>query len=105
MRNKKGFTLVAAIFILLVMTLLAVTTSTFISSDAVIAVKNYYSQDAFYVASSGMEYYLKQLDDDEKIRLHKSFHPDLKKYLLKCINWLETGIVKPTGEKNEIDKG
>ena len=65
MRNKAGFTLVAAIFILLVMTLLAVTTSTFISSDAVIAVKNYYSQDAFYIASSGMEFYLKQLDDDD----------------------------------------
>lgn len=43
------------------------------------------------------------LSDDEKIRLHKSFHPDLEEYLLKCINWLETGIVKPTGEKNEID--
>ncbi|MEE8638343.1 MAG: pilus assembly PilX N-terminal domain-containing protein [Candidatus Margulisiibacteriota bacterium] len=61
---KKGFTLIGAIFIVLVMTLLAITTSTFISSDAVIAVKNYHSQDAFYIASAGVEYYLKQLDGD-----------------------------------------
>ncbi|MFH1683392.1 MAG: pilus assembly PilX N-terminal domain-containing protein [Candidatus Margulisiibacteriota bacterium] len=65
MENKKGFTLVAAVFILLVMTLLAITTSTFVASDAVVAVKNYNSLDAFYIASSGMEYYMKQLDGDD----------------------------------------
>ncbi len=65
MGGEEGFTLVAAIFIILVLTLLAITTSTFISSDAVIAVRNYYSQDAFYIASSGSEYYLKQLDGDD----------------------------------------
>ncbi|MFH1347336.1 MAG: pilus assembly PilX N-terminal domain-containing protein [Candidatus Margulisiibacteriota bacterium] len=65
MENKKGFTLIAAVFILLVMTLLAITTSTFISSDAVVAVRNYNSLDAFYIASSGMEYYMKLLDDDD----------------------------------------
>ncbi|MEE8638342.1 MAG: pilus assembly PilX N-terminal domain-containing protein [Candidatus Margulisiibacteriota bacterium] len=62
---KQGFTFIAAIFIVLVITLLAITTSTFISSDAVIAVKNYHSQDAFYIASAGVEYYLKQLDGDD----------------------------------------
>ncbi len=61
---KKGVTLIAAVFIVLVMTLLAITISTYVSSDAVIAVKNYNSLDAFYVAASGVEYYLKQLDGD-----------------------------------------
>jgi hypothetical protein len=65
MENNKGFTLVAAIFIILVMTFLAITTSTFIASDAVLAVNNYRSLDAFYIASTGMEYYLKLLDDDD----------------------------------------
>jgi len=65
MGGKRGFTLIAAIFVILVLTLLAITTSTFISSDSVIAVRNYHSQDAFYIASSGSEYYLKQLDGDD----------------------------------------
>lgn len=57
--------MIAAVFILLVMTLLAITTSTFVSSDAVIAVRNYNSMDAFYIASSGIEYYMKLLDNDD----------------------------------------
>ena len=64
MNNRKGFALIAAVFIVLVMTLLAIVTSTFVSSDAQIAVKNHYSQDAFYISSAGMEYYLKLLDGD-----------------------------------------
>jgi hypothetical protein len=61
---KKGFTLIATVFIILVVTLLAITTSTLVSSDAVVAVKNYHSLDAFYIASTGVEYYLKQLEGD-----------------------------------------
>jgi|GEM_PF-864354 len=63
-RKKKGFTLIAAIFIVLVMTMLAITMSTFISSDSVVAARNYSSQKAFFVASAGSEYYMKQLDGD-----------------------------------------
>lgn len=65
MKDRKGFTIIAAIFIVLVLTLLAITTSTFISSDAVIAAKNFHSQSAFYIAASGVEYYLRQLDVDD----------------------------------------
>ena len=65
MKHKRGFTLLAAIFILLVMVLLAITTSTYVASDAVMAVKNYYSQDALYIASAGLEYYVAQLHHDD----------------------------------------
>lgn len=62
---KKGYTLTAAIFILMIMTLLAITTATYISSDAQLATKHHYSQKAFYIASSGLNYYLKQLVDND----------------------------------------
>ncbi|KPJ65673.1 hypothetical protein AMJ44_09705 [candidate division WOR-1 bacterium DG_54_3] len=64
-KRKKGFTIIAAVFIVLAMTFLAIATSTFISSDAVIASKNYHSLDAFYIAEAGIQYYLKQLVDDD----------------------------------------
>ncbi|MBN2057498.1 MAG: hypothetical protein JW782_01705 [Candidatus Saganbacteria bacterium] len=65
---RSGFTLIAAVFIMLIMILLALTLATYISSDAMIASKNYFSQKAFYIASAGMEYYIKQLDDDSDWR-------------------------------------
>lgn len=63
-RRKNGFTLIAAIFIVLVMTMLAITMSTFISSDSVVSARNYSSQKAFFIASAGSEYYMKQLIGD-----------------------------------------
>ncbi|NQT30237.1 MAG: hypothetical protein HQ596_06670 [Candidatus Saganbacteria bacterium] len=65
-RNKKrsGFALIAAVFIVLAVTFLAVTLSTLLSSDSVNAVKNYHSLASFYIASSGSEYYIKELADD-----------------------------------------
>ncbi len=75
--GRRGFTLIAAVFIVLVLVLLAVTISTFVSSDEVIAVKNFFSQRAFYIAGSGVDFYLKELDGDsdwstppsEKVRI------------------------------------
>jgi hypothetical protein len=62
--QRRGFTLVAAVFILMVMSLLAVTLSTFMASDSIVAVNNSRSLDAFYIASSGLEYYSRLLEDD-----------------------------------------
>jgi len=61
---KKGFTLIAAVFILLLMVVLAMVTATFISSDVYLTVKNYHSLRAFYIANAGMEYYRLQLKSD-----------------------------------------
>jgi predicted acyltransferase (DUF342 family) len=65
MKSKRGFSLIATIFAVLTMTFLAITTSTLIPCDAIVAVKNSKSQDAFFIASSGVEYYIKQLDMDD----------------------------------------
>ncbi len=62
---KKGYTLIAAVFILLVMALIAIATSTLVSSEAMVAVKNHQSLRAFYIASAGMELYFKELMDSE----------------------------------------
>lgn len=75
--GRQGFTLIAAVVIVLVLLLLAITISTFVSSDEVIAVRNFYSQRAFYIAGAGVEFYLKELEGDsdwssppsEKIRI------------------------------------
>jgi hypothetical protein len=63
--SRKGFFLVATVFIVLIMSLLAIVFSSFISSDAVEAVHNYHSLDAFYIASSGLEFYLRHLEQDD----------------------------------------
>lgn len=63
-KPRNGFTLVATIFIILVIAVLAIITSTFISSDAVLAVRNINSLKAFYISNAGVEYYLKQLQND-----------------------------------------
>ena len=61
-RNRRaGFTIIAAIFIVVIMALLAMVISTFIASDAIMAVRNYYSLKTFYIANAGAEYYLQQL--------------------------------------------
>jgi predicted acyltransferase (DUF342 family) len=62
--KRKGVTLLGVIFVVLVISLLALTTSTLVASDATIAVRNYYSQDAFYLATAGGEYYTYQLEQD-----------------------------------------
>jgi len=60
---KKGFTLIAAIFIVVGMAILGLTTVALVASDSGISVKNYKSLQAFYIADAGLEYYLKQLAD------------------------------------------
>ena len=55
---KKGFTLIAAIFIILVVTVFAVVVASFFSSESVLAVKNYDSLRAFYIAESGLRFAL-----------------------------------------------
>ncbi|MBN2057501.1 MAG: hypothetical protein JW782_01720 [Candidatus Saganbacteria bacterium] len=65
MSNKKGFSLIAAIFVLLIMVLFTLTVASFLSADAVVAAKNHNSLRAFYIASTGLEYYFKQMDDDD----------------------------------------
>ncbi|MDD5382105.1 MAG: pilus assembly PilX N-terminal domain-containing protein [Candidatus Margulisbacteria bacterium] len=55
-KNKRGFTLLTAVFLVLVFTLLAIAASTFISSASVIAVKNYNSIRAFYIAEAGLRF-------------------------------------------------
>ncbi|MFC1540485.1 hypothetical protein ACFL4J_00425 [Candidatus Margulisiibacteriota bacterium] len=64
MRSRQGFALIATIFVVLAVTFLAITTSTLVPCDAIIAVKNHRSQDAFYIACSGVECYLKALEAD-----------------------------------------
>lgn len=63
-KQRHGFTLVATIFIILVIAVLAIITSTFIASDAVLAVRNINSLKSFYICNAGVEYYLKQLQND-----------------------------------------
>lgn len=46
---------------MLVIAVLAIIASTFLSSDAYVSVKNYYSLRAFYIANAGLEYYRLQL--------------------------------------------
>ncbi|MBU0502141.1 MAG: hypothetical protein KJ811_02725 [Candidatus Margulisbacteria bacterium] len=65
MIKRKGFALIASIFIVMGMTVLALTTVNFISSDSEIAVKNYHSLRAFYVAVAGVERYLLLLQADD----------------------------------------
>ncbi|MFC1540486.1 hypothetical protein ACFL4J_00430 [Candidatus Margulisiibacteriota bacterium] len=65
MASQRGFFLVATVFIVLTMALLAIVFSSFISSDAVEAVHNYHSLDTFYIASSGLEFYLRHLEQDD----------------------------------------
>ena len=62
---QKGFTLVAAILIAVAMVFLAITISTLVSSDSIIAARNYPSQKAFHIAESGVQYYMKQLQADD----------------------------------------
>lgn len=66
MRQKRGFTLIATLFIVLIVTLFAITVASFVSSGSFLAVANYHSLDTFYIANAGFQYYLKQLrlDDD-----------------------------------------
>ncbi|MDD5593653.1 MAG: hypothetical protein PHG97_02785 [Candidatus Margulisbacteria bacterium] len=63
-RNRRGFTIIAAVFIILVVAVFALVTLSFVSSDAVISVKNYYSLKVFYISEAGAEYYTKQLKGD-----------------------------------------
>lgn len=58
---KQGFTLIAAVFIVVIISLMAVVASTFIVSDASIAVRNYQSLQAFYLAEAGFQYRLQAL--------------------------------------------
>ncbi|MEA3492763.1 MAG: hypothetical protein U9R38_00035 [Candidatus Margulisiibacteriota bacterium] len=64
--KKRGFTLIATVFIVVAVTLFAVTITTLVSSGSHISVKNYESLNAFYIANAGFQYYLRQLkvDDD-----------------------------------------
>lgn len=49
---------------MIILIVVAFTVSTFLSTDSIIAVKNRNSLQAFYIASSGMEYYLNELERD-----------------------------------------
>jgi len=62
---RKGFTLIAAVFVVLALAFLAITFSTYISSHSRLAVVNYICQDAFCIAESGLELYLKELGQDD----------------------------------------
>lgn len=62
---QKGFTLVAAILIAVAMVFLAITISTLVSTDSIISARNYPSQKAFHIAESGVQYYMKQLQDED----------------------------------------
>lgn len=62
--KRKGFTLIATVFIVIAVTLFAVTITSLVSSGSHIAVKNYQSLNAFYIANAGFQYYLKQLSVD-----------------------------------------
>lgn len=64
MKNKPGFTIIAAIFIIIIVVLLAITTATMMSTESNLAVKNNHSTKAFYIADAGFDYYLKDLKAD-----------------------------------------
>lgn len=63
--NRKGFALIATIFIVIAVALFAITITYFISSSSRVAVLNYRSLNAFYIANGGFQYYLNQLKQDD----------------------------------------
>lgn len=64
-RNKSaGFTLIAVIFIIVIIMMIAITASSFISSQSNISVNNYNSQKAFYISEAGFQYYMGQIKDN-----------------------------------------
>jgi hypothetical protein len=65
MKKRKGFTLIAAVFIILVVTLFAMAVTNYVSSESHIAIKNYQSLNAFYIANAGLQSYLKELGQDD----------------------------------------
>lgn len=62
---QKGFTFIAAIFIVLALVFLAIAFSTYISSHSKLEVVNLHSQNAFRIAESGLELYLRELKQDD----------------------------------------
>jgi hypothetical protein len=65
MKMKKGFALIAAVFVFLIMALMAIVATTYESSVAIMAIKNHSALASFYIANAGMEYYLDKLMDDD----------------------------------------
>lgn len=59
--KKKGYSLIAAIFIMLVMSVFSLGIVTMVSSDAVSSVRNYQSNQVFYIAQAAAERYLMEL--------------------------------------------
>ena len=63
-KNRRGFTITAAILIVLVIGILAMAASVYVASDSVLSARNYYGLKAFYIADAGNDYYFKQLTAD-----------------------------------------
>jgi len=63
-RKSKGFTLVATIFILIVVLMIALTSATLLTSESGAAADSQFSLKAFYIAEAGAEYFNKQLAAD-----------------------------------------
>lgn len=62
--NNKGMSLVAVVIVMLIAATLALFIASSISSGNISAVTDMQSEQAFYIAHAGMEWYLEQLEND-----------------------------------------
>ena len=62
--RSRGFTLIAVIFILVVVLMIAMVTTSLLTSQSSVAVSEQFSLRAFYIAEAGAEYFNKQLAAD-----------------------------------------
>jgi len=63
-RNDKGISLVAVIIVMLIVSMLALLMASFMSSGNIASITDMQSEQAFYIASAGMECYMELLEAD-----------------------------------------
>ena len=62
--HNKGLSLVAVVIVMLIVASLALVLASFMSSGGITAITDMQSEQAFYIAHAGMEWYLEQLQGD-----------------------------------------
>jgi hypothetical protein len=62
--HNKGLSLVAVVIVMLIVASLALVLASFMSSGGIVAITDMQSEQAFYIAHAGMEWYLEQLQGD-----------------------------------------
>ena len=62
--SNKGMSLIAVTIVMLIVAALALLVASFMSSGNISAITDMQSEQAFYIAQAGMEWYLEQLQND-----------------------------------------